>query len=56
VAARIPVTPLDAHEELAAGIAGAELVVLGECGHMSPIERPIQLTALLRAFLARLPG
>jgi len=51
-----PVTPLDAHEELAAGIAGAELVVLGECGHMSPIELPIQVTALLRAFIARLPA
>jgi len=51
-----PVIPLEMHEELCAGIAGAELVVLGECGHLAPIERPVQVTALLRAFLARLPG
>lgn len=50
-----PVVPLALHEELQAGIAGAELVVLGECGHLAPLERPMQLTAALRAFVARLP-
>jgi pimeloyl-ACP methyl ester carboxylesterase len=50
-----PVVPVELHEELAAGIAGAELVVLGECGHLAPLERPIDLTAVLRAFVARLP-
>lgn len=50
-----PVVPVELSEELAAGIPGAELVVLGECGHLAPLERPIDLTAVLRAFVARMP-
>lgn len=48
-----PVIPRDAHEELAAGIPGASLVVLGECGHLAPLERAPELTTALRAFLVR---
>ena len=48
-----PVIPREAHEELAAGIRGAALVVLGECGHMAPLERAPELTTALRAFLVR---
>jgi pimeloyl-ACP methyl ester carboxylesterase len=48
-----PVIPRPAHEELAVGIAGAQLVVLGECGHLSPLERAPELTEALRTFLVR---
>ena len=47
------ITPLDGHEEMAAGIPGTELVVLDDCGHLSTWERPEQVTAALRARLAR---
>ena len=45
-------TPLDLHEEMAAGIAGAELVVLEDCGHLSTLERPDQVNAVMRDWLA----
>ncbi|HWI71077.1 MAG TPA: alpha/beta hydrolase, partial [Baekduia sp.] len=32
--------PLDRSEELAAGIAGARLVIVEACGHLSALERP----------------
>lgn len=47
------ITPLDGHEEMAAGIAGAELVVLDDCGHLSTWERPEQVTAAMRSWLTR---
>lgn len=47
------ITPLDAAEELAAGLPGAELVVLDGCGHLSTWERPDEVTAALRAWLER---
>ena len=40
------------HEEMAAGIAGAKLVVLDACGHLSPLERPERVTAALADWLA----
>jgi pimeloyl-ACP methyl ester carboxylesterase len=46
-------TPLDAHIEMAESIAGADLVVLGNCGHMSTMERPADVTAAMRAWLER---
>jgi pimeloyl-ACP methyl ester carboxylesterase len=51
-----PVIPVALHEELRDGIAGASLVVLGECGHLAPLERAPELTAALRAFVARAAG
>jgi pimeloyl-ACP methyl ester carboxylesterase len=33
-------TPPDLSHEMAAGIPGAKLVVIAECGHLSTIERP----------------
>lgn len=47
------ITPLDGHEELAAGIPDAELVVLDDCGHLSSWEQPAGVTAALRRWLAR---
>lgn len=47
------ITPLDGHEEMAAGIDGAELVVLDDCGHLSTWEQPDRVTGALRTWLAR---
>lgn len=46
-------TPLSLSEEIAAGVPGARLCVIEECGHMSPMERPHAVTALLRDWLLR---
>lgn len=45
--------PLAMHEAIAAAIAGARLVVVERCGHLSPIERPDAVTAALRDWLGR---
>ena len=47
------ITPLDAHEEMAAGIPAAELVVLDDCGHLSTWERAADVGDALRGWLAR---
>ena len=49
-------TPLALHEEMHAGIAAAELVVIERCGHLSTIERPDEVTAALRRWLAAAEG
>jgi len=45
------VTPLPRSEEMAADISTSRLVVLEECGHMSPLEKPVEVTAALRRWL-----
>ena len=45
-------TPLDRHEEMAAGIKGAKLKVLEDCGHMSTMEKPDQVNRAMRQWLA----
>lgn len=45
-------TPPDLAVEMANGIAGAQLKVIADCGHMSTMERPDQLTGLLQDWLA----
>ena len=44
-------TPLARAEEMAATIPNARLVVIEECGHMSPLEKPAEVTAALRKWL-----
>lgn len=44
-------TPLELSEEIAAGIAGARLVVVENAGHMTTMERPAEVTAALRSWL-----
>jgi pimeloyl-ACP methyl ester carboxylesterase len=46
-------TPLELHEEMAAGIAGSQLVVLDDCAHMSPLEQPRRVSEALRGWLTR---
>lgn len=47
------VTPLPRSEEMAADIADSRLVVLEECGHMSPLERPAEVSEALRRWLSQ---
>jgi pimeloyl-ACP methyl ester carboxylesterase len=47
------VTPMPRSEEMAADIANSRLVVLEECGHMSPLEKPAEVTAALRRWLSQ---
>lgn len=44
-------TPLDRHEEMADLIEGATLVVVEDCGHLSAIEQPQAVSALLSYWL-----
>lgn len=44
-------TPLVLHEELQAGIPGAHLVVVDQCGHMSTLEQPAQVNRALAQWL-----
>ena len=44
-------TPVGFHDEIAAAIPDARLVILEECGHLSTLERPVEVNAALRAWL-----
>ncbi len=46
-------TPPALHTEMAEAIPGARLVVIEECGHLSSLEQPVAVTALLRDWLLR---
>ena len=41
-------TPVECSEEIAAGIPGAELVVIEDCGHLTTLEEPEQTNAAMR--------
>jgi pimeloyl-ACP methyl ester carboxylesterase len=45
-------TPVELHEEMAAAIRDVRLTVIEQCGHMSALEQPQQVTEALRAWLA----
>lgn len=44
-------SPVAQHETICAGIAGSNLVVVPQCGHMSTMERPAAVTAAMAAWL-----
>jgi len=44
-------TPPHLSEEIAAGIAGARLVIIADCGHLSTLERPEAVTTALAEWL-----
>lgn len=46
-------TPLARHAEMAACIPGARLCIIEQCGHLSALERPHAVTALMRDWLTR---
>jgi len=45
-------TPLERHVELAEAIAGSTLVSLPACGHLSTLERPVEVSRALSGWLA----
>ena len=46
--------PMEVHEELARGIAGARLEVIPACGHLAPLERPNEVADALRTWMRQL--
>lgn len=46
-------TPPEMSRELASAIAGAELVILDDCGHCPPLQQPDAFAGAVDAFLAR---
>ena len=46
-------TPLARAEEMAADISHSQLVVIDRCGHMTPLEKPAEVTAALRRWLTQ---
>lgn len=48
-------TPPEHSREIAAGIAGARLEIVAECGHLLTMEQPERVNALLLDWLAGLP-
>ena len=49
------VTPLELSEEMAAIVPSATLVVIEDCGHMSPLERPQEVSSAMADWLAGIP-
>jgi pimeloyl-ACP methyl ester carboxylesterase len=45
------VTPVEVHQEMANGIAGAKLTIVEESGHLSPLDQPKAVTEALRKWL-----
>ena len=45
-------TPPPHSQEIAAAIPGAELHILEGCGHLAPMERPGEVSALMRAWIS----
>jgi pimeloyl-ACP methyl ester carboxylesterase len=52
VGAQDELTPPHLADEMAAGIPGARLVKVPDCGHMSTMEQPAAVTAALKQWLA----
>jgi pimeloyl-ACP methyl ester carboxylesterase len=46
-------TPLAWHMEMATANPEAHLVVIEDCGHLAPLERPAEVTAAMRRWLGR---
>jgi pimeloyl-ACP methyl ester carboxylesterase len=44
-------TPLELSEEIAGGIPDATLHVIGNCGHLTTMERPEAVNAVMREWL-----
>ena len=46
-------TPLSRAREMATDIAHARLVIIEDCGHMAPLEKPAEVSAALRRWLTQ---
>jgi len=49
-------SPVAQHQEIAAAVADAELVVIDNAGHFAPVERPQEVTDAIVAWLDRKTG
>ncbi|MGH8286168.1 MAG: alpha/beta fold hydrolase, partial [Steroidobacteraceae bacterium] len=47
------ITAVSDAEAIAAGVPGAQLVIVEDCGHLMPLEQPTRTTELLRQWLGR---
>jgi pimeloyl-ACP methyl ester carboxylesterase len=47
---------VETHREIAALVSGSKLVIIDTCGHMSPMERPAEITAALKQWLEWIAG
>ena len=45
------IASLPQQEEMSAGVPGAHLEIIEDCGHLSPMERPVTVTGLLQDWL-----
>jgi pimeloyl-ACP methyl ester carboxylesterase len=45
-------TPLFLSEEMAGAIKGSELIVVEQCGHLVTMEKPAEMSAILRRWLS----
>lgn len=45
-------TPPEVHQKIAAGIEGAKLVIVEDCGHLAPLEQPEATTTAMRHWLS----
>lgn len=45
------ICPVEVHEEMSASIPSAKLILVEECGHLSPMEQPEAVTAALTEWL-----
>ncbi|MFY9289044.1 MAG: alpha/beta hydrolase [Alphaproteobacteria bacterium] len=52
VGAQDALTPPDIMREIAAGISHAKLTIVDECGHLSPLEKPDDVTQAMRSWLS----
>lgn len=46
-------TPVDLAREIVAGIRGAKLKIVSDCGHLCTLERPAAVSRALRQWLAQ---
>lgn len=47
------ITSLAVHEEMVSAISGADLVIIDECGHLSPLEQPSKVNEGISQWLLR---
>lgn len=45
------ITPVERHEEMARAIVGSKLEIIEDCGHLSTLERPGEVSAALKDWL-----
>ena len=45
------ITPVEVHEEMATGISSSSLAIIEECGHLSTLGQPQQVTEALKEWL-----